>query len=137
MIEADLRTFMLTKAGITAFVGDRIRPDQLDEADVLPAIIVAVDDEEQQNDLDGDGGLVKSTIAVMCMAPLRRDSRALAEHVRLSLAGFAGTAGSSTIRAVMNGSATTYTPKGDGNDSGFYTTEQEYTVWYSETVAYP
>lgn len=136
MIEADLRTYLLTKPGVTAFAGDRIRPDQLDEADVKPAIIIAVDEEEPQNDLDGDGGLVKATVAIASLAVRRSDSRQLAEQVRLALAGYSGTAGSSTIRSIFDSSVTVYSPKDDGSDEGFFSTEQQYTVWYSETVPF-
>jgi len=144
-LEESLRTFLKTLDAVTALVGGatapRIRPDKLDEGDVLPAIIIEVDDEDEQNTLDGLGGLVVADVNVKCRAGTKKVSRQLARAVRVNgtdpgtgLAGYSGVAGDQTIHAVLEGKTTSYTPSGDGSDEGHYDTDMSFTICFNEAT---
>jgi len=148
MIEDVVRDFLLTRTAVTAIVakhptaGDPcIRPDTLHEKDQLPAIVITVEEEDYHNDLSAKSGLARAMLTISCLAATRRDSRLLAEAVRVNgtnpgtgLAGFKGLAGGLQIHAQLNGSQTAFVAQGDKSDQGWYATDAAYEVDYPETV---
>jgi len=146
-IESDLRTYLLTLSSVTDKVGTggdaRIRPDRLHESDdeSLQAIIIEANVDDPMNTLDGKGGLVYADVTLRCRATEKEDARSLAEAVRTNetdpgtgLAGYTGTAGSSTIGAVLEDTRTTFTMKDDGSDNGWYDVLANYVISFSETT---
>lgn len=138
MIEDGLRTLLLSFDAVSA-ITTTIRPDRLNEDDELPAIMIELDTEEDQNDLDGLGGLVRSTIMITALANQKTVARALAEAIRVNgtnpgtgLAGYAGPAGDDdTIEGAWRESVTCgYTADEDGQDTGEYAAVSEYVVEY-------
>jgi len=128
-LESDLRSVLAGLSAVTALVGSgdaaRIRWDEIDEDDDLPAICCQIDSDDQANDLGGRAGFAAASVTILCRAETRVGSRALAEAVRLNgtdpgtgLAGYAGT----EFDAVLESMATVFDTR------GFYDTLMDFTV---------
>lgn len=144
MIEETLVALLKGLSAVTAIVGEgnaaRIRPDRLDQGETLPAILMEVD-EEPQNDLDGIGGLVYSDVTLTCRATTKAAARALAEAIRLNgtnpgtgLAGYHGTVASVTFDATLESTVAAFTHKGDGSEAGWYDVIASYVVSHAEVT---
>jgi hypothetical protein len=143
--------------GLTAVQAMRpnipIRPFKLAVSDNLncgPAVIIAPQGEEHENDLSGRGGAVTWTGFIRCVGEKWHDCRALAEAIRSNntdpgtgLAGFAGTV---SVPLPDGSSATfeleivTYDKKEfsfifqtDASDEGDYVIDATLTCNYQET----
>jgi len=144
MIEETLVAFLKSLSAVTAIVGEsnaaRIRPDRLDQGETLPAILMEVD-ENPQNDLSGIGGLVYSDVTLTCRATTKTAARALAEAVRLNgtdpgtgMAGHHGTVASVTFDATLESTVGAFTPKADGSEAGWYDAIATYVVSCAEVT---
>lgn len=150
-IESSIRARLLNLAAVTAIVGSgsdaRIRPHKLWQKDDLkdgPAIMVVVNREEDQNDLNCEGGLIIADISVMCVANTNDAARSLAKAVKYN-----GTSpGTGLAHAEWNlptaplaveSCCYVYTECGfvffaDESDEGYYYADCHYTVIYAESV---
>lgn len=137
-IEANIRQYLMTRASVTDYVGEAIRPDRLVQGiDDYPGITISVTQERPQNDLDGDGGLEFADIEVTIWDPDRTRCRAIGEQVRLSLAGADFTVAGQLVKATYEGGDVEEVPNDDGSDGSAYAFTQQYEVSFSETVAFP
>jgi fructose-specific component phosphotransferase system IIB-like protein len=86
-IEEKIRTALLSMSAVTALVGGgaaaHIRPDVPDKDDPRDGelILIEVDSEPRENTLDGKSAWVPADVTLVCRAPTRARSRALAEAV--------------------------------------------------------
>lgn len=150
-IESAVRAQLLNLSAVTAVVGDdsdaRIRPHKLWQKDNLkdgPAIMVVVNREEDQNDLNCEGGLVIADVSVMCVAQENDAARQLARAVKTN-----GTIpGTGLAHSEWNlpeaplqvdSCCYTYTECGfvfynDSSDEGYYYADCHYTIIYAETI---
>lgn len=151
-IEASIRTQLLTKATVTAIVGSansaRIRPYKLWQKDDIrtgPAIVIKVNtkSEEENTDLNCEGGLVNADISVMCVATELEDAQSLELAVKNN--GTVKGSGLSHSEWVIEGSRnvqsccylnTTYdfVTFSDDSDEGFYFADAHYMVLYDELI---
>lgn len=135
MIEAGLRTLLLSRGLITAAVGTGVRVNHLRENDTLPAIVIDIPTSTHHNDIEGDGGLVQSTVTFMCMANTIQGARELSETLRREIAGYEGPAGLSTLQGIIVDETTSgFVPADDGGQNGIYSCDLNCTVWHSESV---
>lgn len=135
MIEDGLRRLLLSKAAITAMVEGRIRVTKLRQADTFPAIVIDIPTSRHHNDLEGDGGLVESTVSFMCMAHTMQTARELAEAVRLNIAGYEGPAGADTLQGIVVDETTSgFVSFDDHSENGIFSCDVNCTIWHSETV---
>lgn len=91
-LKTALRTLLAADPVIAGLVGDRIRPDELDEEDHLPAIVLVVPEESSVDSLDDDSSTRNVTVSVSCMAHSAGAAGALAEAVIEFLDGYRGSA---------------------------------------------
>ena len=144
-IEDTLVAFLKTLSTVTAIIGTgnaaRIRPDRLGQDETLPAILMEIDDEEPENDLLGQGGLVYSEVTLTCRANEKADARALAEAIRINgadpgtgMAGYHGTVGGVMFDAVLESTTMAWTTESEGSEAGWFDVLAEYTVSHVETV---
>lgn len=138
-LEEALRTYLLTLSTVTA-ITTTIRPDELAEADTLPAILIELEEELDENDLDGHGGLIYATVIISAISNTKSQARALSEAIKLNgtnpgtgLAGYSGLAGSLKIDAVHNSRSSGYVPEEDGTDSGLHSVDSIYSISFAST----
>jgi len=135
MIEDGLRKLLLSKGAVTEIVAGRIRVKKLRETDEFPAIVIDVPESKHHTDMQGDGGLVESTVVFMCMAQTMQQARQLCETVRVSVAGYEGPAGSDTLQGVLVDDTTSgFVSLDDASDTGVFSCDVNCTVWHAETV---
>lgn len=150
MIEAALRTLLISFPTVTAIVGTgtsaRIRPYKLwqkDELAVSDAIIIRVNTEEPQNDLSGSGGQVMADVSVLSCSSTLRNARTLAECCRTNLMAnpaegleaFDGNMASVAIGQILSGARSVdFIFYGDDSDEGYYVVDAHYSVTYTEAI---
>jgi hypothetical protein len=142
-----LRAALLAMSAVTDLVGTgddaRIRP-RLEQEEDVPAngsITIEEDFEDHLNDLLGQGGREMIEVNIVCRAPTKKASKALAEAVRTNgtnpgtgLAGYNGTPIDVEIDCWLDGVTPSFTHKGDGSDDGWWDTNCSYMVTQAETV---
>lgn len=149
MIEADLRTYLLTLSAVTTLVGQRIYVDEIpqladgeEQTDIFPCIVFTVMNETEQTDLDGDGGLVLGQIQIAALSGMKSVARSICEAVRINgtnpgtgLAGYTGTVGTASFtKCVLNDTSMEYWQADDGTDTGLHVVKANYSLWYAEIV---
>jgi hypothetical protein len=140
-LETAIRSVLKSLPAVTAIVGEgdaaRIRPDVLDEDDVLPAIGIEVRADEERNALDESDDAGRADVAVICRATTRRASRELANAARTNnttpssgLAGWEGIAGGLTLSLIFDSQETGFTEADDASGTGWYDTEILFVALY-------
>lgn len=138
-VEDDLITALKTMSAVTALVGSgtsaRIRTDDFERNETLPAVLIEVDEDTPQNDLTGRGGLTYSDVTVTCRASTISGSRALAEAVKFNGAipgtGLCGKA-SAAFDSYLDHTESAVVYKDDGTNVHWYDTLLSFVVSYPE-----
>ncbi len=116
-LQTAFRTLLSADAAVAALVGDRIRPDQLGEADTLPAIIVEIASATPATDLNGAGDTGQAVVDVVCIGTTRAAATAVEQAVRSALNGYRGTAAGHTLAPITyDGTTFDVEPADDGSD---------------------
>lgn len=101
MIESALRTHILADAATAAIVGTKLYPIVVPQTTALPYIVYRRTGTERYTEHGSPGGLATATISLDCWAATYEDVKDLAEAVRKTCDGVAGTIGVYEVRAVM------------------------------------
>jgi hypothetical protein len=137
-IEDAIRTRLSSLSAVTT-ITSRIRPYRAQQTDALPFVVVACDEEQHENTLDGLGGLVTAQMRISSVAETLAGARALAEAIRgtggtTGMAGYEGTVSGVEIQAsILQRKQFDFQPYGDSSDSGFYEVASIYQIQYTET----
>jgi hypothetical protein len=93
-IDVLLAVHRLLKAGqVTTICGDRIRPEVLEQGEILPAIAYSTITSDDWHDLEGASGEAQTRVQFNCYALTVRDADRLGKAVEDVLDGFAGRLG--------------------------------------------
>jgi hypothetical protein len=145
-LEGDIRTALLAMSAVTAYTGSntttaRIRPYKLDPTDdpTEEHIVIEVDSKNDENDLEGEGGLPLCEVNISCRAMTRTLVNALAEAVRVNGTdpgtGLAGYGGASTaFHSWLVGRTETTLRWDDKSGRKWHSVEMDFRMQYSETV---
>lgn len=131
-LAASIRNILNTSTDLVALCGDRIRPDELDASDTLPAIIIELGSVNSIEDLSDAGGAeFEGEFSIVCCASTRTAATSLETLVRSTLDGYRGTVGGVTWRPITY--ATTshdHESSEDGSESDdWFINEVEFTAW--------
>jgi Protein of unknown function (DUF3168) len=133
IIEEELRTALVGMSAVTDIVGARVW-DEWFRSTTLPAVVFEFDNEDQENDLSGRGGLIHANVNIICRAETRRASRALSEAVRANgtspgsgLAGYSG-----VFDAWLEDRQNAAVPKDDGGNTFWYDVNMSFVLSWSE-----
>lgn len=137
-----LKGLLLTKSAVTALVGTRLRFDQLSEKDILPALVIDVQSEENESDLSGAGGLITAVVELRAIAATKKTAADIAEAIRTNgtdpgtgLQGYTGPAVDADIRAAwLDGRDFEFVESGDGKDSGYHVCKSTYRIQFVESA---
>lgn len=142
-IEHELKTYLLTKAAITAIVGTRIydtraaqtaTQNKLQDHIVLRALPGAV----RHYHAGGVSTLVEASIDIKCVASSTVDTNTLYQKIRNEIDAYKGTWGSTTIK--FSFLSPPYNASGNpsqGDDVGFPATGAVVEVMYTESAPVP
>lgn len=136
-----LKGLLLTKSAVTDLVGTRIRFDQLSDKDILPAIVIDVQGEENETDLSGAGGLITATVEIRAIATTKKQAADIAEAIRTNgtdpgtgLQGYTGPAVDADIRAAwLDNRDYEFVDAGDGKDFGYQICASVYRIQFVES----
>lgn len=134
-IESSLRTYLLTKSGITNLVSTRIYPLARPQNSALPAIVYQRITGGHEHMIAGAAGNANPVIQIDCLAASYSAAKSVAEQVRQALQGYSGAMGSDTVHAcVFRNEIDLFEPPDDGSDVGVYRTVLDYAIRYVETI---
>jgi hypothetical protein len=138
-IEEAVRAKLLTMAAVTA-VTSVIRADRLEQTDTLPAIVLTVK-EDFENELSGTCALASATVNVVSLSRNRPQARDLAEAIRTNstdpgtgLAGCDVTTGDLPFEAMLVSRQTGYDDPADNSEKGYYWVDSTYICRFTETT---
>lgn len=134
-LQAAIRTILRSDANVLATVGDRVRPDQLNKGDTLPAIIVELESRDGLETLDdATGDESDCSFVVVCCGSTRSAASALETLVRNALDGYRGTANGFSFRPISYVS-TDYDhepPEDGGEGDSWYLNEVQFDAFVEE-----
>lgn len=85
---------LLASVAVSTIVGDRVKPDTLDQKQTLPAIRYEMIASESFQTLQKSGHLMRTRIQVDCYGATRLQANTVAAAVKNNLDGFSGILGS-------------------------------------------
>jgi hypothetical protein len=143
-IQEAVRAWLLTRTAVTA-ITSTIRVDALDQRDkpdVTACILMTVDRKEYDTqNTDGKSDLVQATMMISAISGGRDSSEALAEAIRINgtdpgtgLMGSRVRSGGLNFDAMLESQDFGYIQNIDGSDSGLFSVDSQYTVFYYQTI---
>lgn len=128
---------LLTVAGVTDLVGDRIDPRLAPQGDAYPRIGVGLISVNRIYPHEGKTALVGGALLqVNCYARTETAVKALAKQVRLALHGYMGAAGDLSAASItLENERDADEPVSDGSEQTVYAVQQDYEVWHDEDTA--
>lgn len=131
-MEADLRTYVLAQAGVSA-ITSRMYLLRAPQGAARPLIVYSLVRGEAEHTLDGYCGLTNDTIEIDCQSETDVGAKALKEAVRLILDGYRGTMGSTAVRYCrLVDEGDDYTPPQAASDKGIYHATLSFEAWHTE-----
>jgi len=122
-------------AGVSALVGDRCYPNSAPQNSTLPYIVYTVISDVRVQSMTGLSGLASPRIQFDCFASTYGGAKAVAEAVKVALAGYADTIGSVAINGILLvDDSDLFEPPASGASVGTYRVSMDFIVWWSETT---
>lgn len=84
--ETDLRALLISTAGVTALVGQRIAADRIEQGAARPFIVFTRTGTERERTLDGGVAATRVALLVQCWADTRVQAEQVADAVETALA---------------------------------------------------
>lgn len=144
LIEAELMTYLLSKASVTALVGTRVfrvfvpqsnSGNAQSDVGKLPRIVLQRVTGGRSYFIGGGDGLPMPTIQLSCQALTYGAAKAIADALRMVLDGFSGTMGSTYVGVCVQDNETDiYEPPDDARDQGVHQCVLDYRIAYTETA---
>lgn len=100
-IETDIRTYLLTKSGVTNVCSTRIYCGHAPQSVAFPSIVISMSRKLHIRSMDGGEALAHSTIDIDCRAQSFVDMQSLQNAVRIVLDGKTGTLGSTDVSSAL------------------------------------
>lgn len=133
-IKTDLRTLLKAQAAITTRLADNKSVyvgSNAGQKSQLPHIVISTNSTDPLGTLEETEGLKFEDIDIDCKATAQAKAGALADAVSGFLKDYTGTAGDSSIKAVIwNDQSDDYVPDGEGTDTGVYYETLDFSIQY-------
>ena len=132
-MKSGLVSLLSSEATITAISGTRVYIQRAPQNAAFPHIIITQMSSDENGTLDGGSGQLRFLdFDIDCKAKSSVTAESLGNAVRTYIDDYSGTAGSSTIGAVlMNDESDDYEPPQDGSDVGVFVVTLDVTIHYN------
>tara|TARA_R110000868_G_scaffold248553_2_gene505088 strand:- start:8217 stop:8618 length:402 start_codon:yes stop_codon:yes gene_type:complete len=132
-MKSGLVSLLSSEATITAISGTRVYVQRAPQNAAFPHIIITQMSSDENGTLDGGSGQLRFLdFDIDCKAKSSVTAESLGNAVRTYIDDYSGTAGSSTIGAViMNDESDDYEPPQDGSDVGVFVVTLDVTIHYN------
>jgi hypothetical protein len=132
-MKAGLVSLLTSEATITAICGTRVYVTRAPQNAAFPHVIITQMSSDENPTLDGGSGQLRFVdYDIDCKAKSSVTAESLGNAVRTFLDDYSGTAGSSTIGAViMNDESDDYEPPSDGSDVGVFIVTLDLTIHFN------
>ena len=132
-MKSGLVSLLSSEATITAISGTRVYEQRAPQNAAFPHIIITQMSSDENGTLDGGSGQLRFLdFDIDCKAKSSVTAESLGNAVRAYIDDYSGTAGSSTIGAViMNDESDDYEPPQDGSDVGVFVVTLDVTIHYN------
>jgi len=136
-LNAAVYDILSTTSAISAIVGGRIRPDALDQNEIIPAVVFWRVSGTSENTINGSvSGLARSRVTIESYSESRSEANDVAEQIRIALINARGTyAGTQVRNCLIDTHQQQFVENpNDGNSQMRYVTSQDFTFFYIEDV---
>lgn len=132
-MKSGLVSLLSSEATITAISGTRVYVQRAPQNAAFPHIIITQMSSDENGTLDGGSGQLRFLdFDIDCKAKSSVTAESLGNAVRTYIDDYSGTAGSSTIGAVIvNDESDDYEPPQDGSDVGVFVVTLDVTIHYN------
>lgn len=114
-IEQALRSYLLTRSGLTALVGARIFTDDLSDGAALPAVIYFKVSDVKDHILTGQSNLERPVFQFSAYATTKTAARAITNQLKAALCDYSGTLSGIVIQYIqLQNEMSTIQTAGDG-----------------------
>ena len=143
---SELIQYLVSKTTITDYVGSISEPSRIyvarrPQGDAVPAMVIEYTGSEHVRHLTGAAGLAEASIQITSYSTSSLEAEQMGNAVRLVLDGYdsetgaMGSLGTLSVRKVeLMSDDLRYNDPVDASDVGIYSLEQDFSLWYSETV---
>lgn len=135
-LQQDVRTYLLTKAGVTNLVGTTgIYCQKVDQGVDPPYIVIYRIGAEHGHTLTKASGWALARLQIDCFATSFPSAEAIAEAVRQVLQGLSGTFGTTVVSSVvLDTDGDDFSVSNTGDDVGTYRVHADYRMLYAESI---
>ncbi len=135
-IGTDLRTYLLSKASITALVDQAIYPDEAKQGYPFPRILYTENGGMRTNSFDGANPQVQTSFTLLCQSEDSDEAKSIRDALENVLDCFSNDLMDSTT---VQGVFSTRNPDGlipptAGNENSVYESSITIDLWYESTV---
>lgn len=129
------RTYLLTKASVTAVCSTRIYYGNLPQNPTYPAVVLHLITRDSQRHLTNAAALARSTVQADCHAQTHDTAENLSEQVRLVTEHYTGAWGVETIRhAQVDGIVDLSEDPVDGSQLVNHIRSMDVVAWHTEAL---
>jgi|GEM_PF-6897991 len=140
-IGEDLRTFIIGSTGIATHFAAVGKPGVVEQNTIRedapePRIWFQRDNESEDTDLSGGGGLIESRWNIEVHSNLDDERFDIADAIKRRMNGYYGVFGSTdrTVQGVfIEDHDDDYFPRGVGSEDGLYVAAMSATIWFAST----
>jgi len=131
-----LRTYLLTKTGLTDLVSTRIHRGNAVQGSALPYVTYSLQGKETEHTAEGAASVAVYFFEVNCWGKTPTAAEAVYEQVRLAIDGYRGAldTGKFAHRCFMTGASDLGPRPTSGDEQGHYGISADLEIAYTETV---
>ena len=141
MIDAkhEIRTYLLLRAPLRALVGGRIFPGASPQGSAKPLVEIELDGDDRPQHMGGTVGSVEASFTINVYDFDEAGARRVAMAIREAMSGIQRNLAELVVdHARLDTQTDDQIPPSDGSDQPLYNIEQDWTIWYRESVpAFP
>lgn len=132
-MKSGLVSLLTGEATVSAICSSRVYVNRAPQNAIFPHVIITQMSSEENGTLDGGSGQLRFLdFDIDCKAKSSVQAESLSNAVRVFIDDYSGTAGSSTIKAVLlNDESDDYEPPQDGSDVGVFVVTLDVTIQFN------
>ena len=135
-MEKAIVNILINDSGVTALVGQRIRPILEHQEQALPFVTYQVIDTDHVETMDGAAGLAMGSIQINAFSATYSEAASIIEAVRVALEGKKGTYNSVVVGGIINASGPRDVPQAPtaAKETIVYGKSMDFDVWFTEAI---
>ena len=134
--EKAILNILTNDAGVTALVGQRVRPIIEHQKQALPYVTYQAIATDHVETMDGSAGLAMRSLQINCYSSTALEAEAIIEAVRVALQGKKGTYNGVVVGGIINADGPRDLPQSPNaaKETMVYAKSVDFDVWFTEAI---